>query len=97
VATVNLGASDSITASANTGSAQLPLALKICQTDPASGACLSTQAVSATTTIGPILTPTFGIFGSVTGSIPLDPANSRIFVSDSAGVVRGSTSVAVAT
>jgi probable HAF family extracellular repeat protein len=51
VATVDVGAGDTITAAANTGSATLPLALALCQTDPTSGACLAPPATSVTTAI----------------------------------------------
>jgi hypothetical protein len=65
VATVNLGIDATITATANTGAANLPVTLAVCQTNP-SGACLATPAPSVTTDIQPNATPTFGIF--VTGS-----------------------------
>jgi hypothetical protein len=101
VATVNVGAAGAITVTANTGSATLPLAITLCQTDPASGQCInpSAPAPSATTTINANATPTFAIFGQASGAIPFDPANSRIFVqfTDGGGTVRGATSVAVET
>jgi hypothetical protein len=98
-ATVNVGTGDTITASANTGSATLPLALTICQTNPQNGQCQAAPAATVTTTINPNATPTFSIFGTASGTIPFDPANSRIFVvfSDSSNAVRGETSVAVET
>ena len=99
VATVNLGASASITATANTGAQSLPLNIGICQTNPATGACLAAIGSSVTTTINANSTPTFGIFATATSSIAFLPAQNRIFVQfvDPSGVVRGSTSVAVAT
>jgi probable HAF family extracellular repeat protein len=99
VATVDVGAGDTITATANTGSATLPLALTLCQTDPTSGFCMAAPSTSVTTTIAANATPTFGIFGTASGAIAFDPANSRIFVqfTDSGGAVRGETSVAVET
>jgi hypothetical protein len=99
VATVNLGAGDAITASINTGGATLPLGLALCQTNPSTGQCISPVGATVTTTIAADATPTFGIFGNASGAIPFDPANSRIFVqfNDSAGAVRGETSVAVET
>jgi hypothetical protein len=99
VATVNVGASGAITASANTGSATLPVTLTICQTDPTSGNCLAAPAASVATTINASQTPTFGIFVAGSGTVPFDPANSRVFVqfADSGGTVRGETSVAVRT
>jgi probable HAF family extracellular repeat protein len=99
VATVDVGAGGTITATANTGSATLPLALSLCQTDPTSGACLAPPSASVMATIAANATPTFGIFGTASGAIAFDPANSRIFVqfTDSGGAVRGETSVAVET
>jgi hypothetical protein len=99
VATVNLGAPAVITATANTGAVSLPLALSICQTDPATGQCLGAAAASAATVINANATPTFAIFATATGSLPFLPSTNRIFVafSDANGIVRGSTSVAVAT
>jgi hypothetical protein len=97
VATVNVGASAQITATANTGAVTLPLAIALCQTDPTSGQCLSPPASSVTTTVNANATPTLGMFATASGSVPFDPANNRIFVQfgDAGGVVRGSTSVAV--
>jgi hypothetical protein len=99
VATVNLGIDATITASANTGTANLPVTLLVCQTDPTSGTCLAAPAASVTTDIPPNATPTFGIF--VTGSAPVAdmPGVNRIFVTftDSGGTLRGETSVAVRT
>ena len=51
VATVNVGASGNITATADTGGATLPVNLSICQTNPGTGACLASPAGSVTTTI----------------------------------------------
>jgi FG-GAP-like repeat len=99
VATVNVGAGGSITASADTGSASLPINISLCQTDPATGQCISSISSSATTTINANSTPTFGIFVQGSGNVPFDPATNRIFVrfKDGGGVTRGSTSVAVRT
>ncbi len=100
VATVNVGASSSITASADTGSATLPVSLTLCQTNPTTGACLSPAASSTPSiTIAANQTPTFSIFVNGSGAIAADPANKRIFVrfKDSGLVTRGSTSVAVTT
>jgi hypothetical protein len=99
VATVNLGSGDTITAGTNTGSATLPLAITICQTDPTSGQCLQPPATSVSTSIASNATPTFAIFAAASGAISFDPANSRLFVTftDSTGAIRGETSVAVET
>jgi hypothetical protein len=99
VATVNVGASGSITASADTGSASLPVSIFLCQTDPATGQCISAIGPSVTTTINANAIPTFGIFVQGGGNVPFDPAANRIFVrfKDAGAVTRGSTSVAVRT
>jgi YVTN family beta-propeller protein len=99
VATVNLGMDATIMAAANTGTANLPVTLMLCQTDPTSGACLASPSASVTAGIPPNATPTFGIFA--TGSAPVAdmPGINRIFVTftDVNGVLRGETSVAVRT
>ena len=99
VATVNVGATGAITASADTGGLALPVNISLCQTDPASGQCISGIGPSVTTQINANATPTFGIFVQGNGNVPFDPAANRIFVrfKDSGGVTRGSTSVAVRT
>jgi hypothetical protein len=98
VATVNVGSADTITASA-APSVILPLFLSICETNPATGACLSAPATSVTTPIKTGAIPTFSIFVTGTGMVPFDPASNRIFVrfKDAGGVTRGSPSVAVRT
>ena len=99
VATVNVGTTGALSVSADTGTATLPLALALCQTDPTTGVCINPttpQAASVDVTIDADATPTFAVF--VTGSdvVPFDPANSRVFVRfDEAGTTRGATSVAV--
>jgi len=102
VATVNVGATSSITATADTGSATLPASISLCQTDPLTAACINptiptTGAV--TLDINSNDTPTFAVFVQGTDGIALDPANSRVFVrfSDANGLESGSTSVAVQT
>jgi predicted outer membrane repeat protein len=99
VSTVNVGATESITAIADTGSATLPINISLCETNPSTGACISTIGSSVTTTINANATPTFGIFVHGNGTVPFDPAANRIFVrfKDSSNLTRGSTSVAVRT
>lgn len=99
VATANVGASGAITASADTGGTSLPVTLLLCQTNPATGACLASPAGSVTTQIAANATPTFGIFVAGTAPVPFDPAKSRIFVrfTDAGAMTRGATSVAVRT
>jgi hypothetical protein len=99
VATDNLGSSDTITVATNTGSATLPITVSICETNPSTGACLAPPSANVSTTIATNATPTFGIFVSASATVPLNPANSRVFVTftDSTNAIRGETSVAVET
>ena len=75
--------------------------LALCQTDPATSACVNppTPESFAIVTVETNSTVTFAAFVTGTGHVPFDPANNRIFVSftDVGGVTRGSTSVAVTT
>jgi hypothetical protein len=98
-ATVNVGAGGLLTVSADTGAANLPLSLVLCQTNPATGACLAPATPSVTVPIDANATPTFSIFVGASGAVPFDPAFNRIFVrfTDGGGVTRGATSVAVRT
>jgi hypothetical protein len=97
VATVNVGVNGTITASADTGSASLPLSVFLCETNPATGQCISAIGPSVTTQINANATPTFAILVQGSGNIPFDPATNRIFVrfKDNGNVTRGATSVAV--
>jgi len=99
VATVNVGTAASITVSGDTGAATLPVSITICETNPASGACLAPPSATVNSSVGTNATPTFGFF--VTGSGPVAdlPGANRVFArfKDSGGAVRGSTSVAVRT
>ena len=99
VATVNLGIDATITAAANTGTANLPVTLTVCQTNSTSGTCLAAPAPSATTDIQPNATPTFGIFVTGSAAVANSPGVNRVFVTftDSGGTLRGETSVAVRT
>ncbi len=99
VATANVGATDTITASVDTGGVALPVAVSICQSDPLTGQCISPTMSSVVTTLDADETAAFVIFLDASGTIPFDPANKRVFVRfrDAGGVTRGSTSVAVRT
>jgi hypothetical protein len=99
VATVNVGTGSMITASADTGGGAPPVGILLCQTNPATGQCMSPLQASVPVQINAGATPTFGIFVTGAAVVPFDPANNRIFVrfKDVGGVTRGSTSVAVRT
>jgi len=99
VASVNVGTGSQITVTADTGGAVLPIAIALCETNPASGDCLGPMGSMVTTQIAAGATPTFGIFIQGGGVVAFSPGVNRIFVrfSDPGGVIRGSTSVAVRT
>ena len=80
VATVNVGATGAITASADTGATSLPLTVSLCETNPATGQCISGIGSTVATTINANATPTFGIFVQASGNVPFDPAANRVFV-----------------
>ena len=99
VATVNVGTAAQITAAPDTGAADLPITLLLCETNPSTGACISDLGAEVDTLIGANATPTFAIFPTGTAPVDFDPGNKRVFVRfrDDSGEVRGSTSVAVKT
>ena len=99
VATINVGAPGTLTVSVDTGSAQLPLATAICQTNSTTGQCLAPPSATVSANFTANGTPTFAIFATATGQIPFAPGSSRIFVrfKDGNGVSHGSTSEAVET
>jgi hypothetical protein len=99
VATSNLGIGDTISVTADTGAAALPLTVLACRSDPATAQCADPPAPSLDVFIGAGETPTFSFFATAGGLIVLDPAANRIFVRFRAsnGLVRGATGVAVTT
>jgi hypothetical protein len=98
-ATINLGSDSTITAAANTGTANLPVTLTLCQTNPTTGACMAAPAPTVTTDIPPNATPTFGVFVTGSDAVADMPGVNRIFVTftGSRGTLRGETSVAART
>ena len=99
VASINVGATEALTLSANTGTATLPVALTICLTDPTSGQCLTTPAPTVSLQYTAGAAPTFSVFLQSSGAIPFDPAASRVYLrfTDIYGDERGMTSVAIET
>jgi len=101
-ATVNVGTASTITVSADTGDASLPVSIALCETDPATSVCINPTVPTLDPVTIPIAagaTPTFAFFVTGADTVPFDPENNRIFVhfKDADGVTRGSTSVAVQT
>jgi len=100
VASVNVGASDSLMVSVDTGSATLPIVTSICETDPATSVCINPTTPTTgdvSLTIDANATPTFAVFVQGSEDVAVDPANKRVFVrfKDASGVTRGSTNVAI--
>ncbi len=97
VAAANVGSAGTVIALADTGPATLPLALTICRTDPFTGVCFAPPAQVVSFALNSDETATYSIFATATATIPFLPAANRIYVRfvDTAGVLRGSTSVAV--
>jgi hypothetical protein len=99
VATINLGVDATITATANTGAANLPVITLLCQTNPTTGNCLAPPSSTVSTDIPANATPTFGVFVTGSAAVADMPGVNRIFVTftDAGGTLRGETSVAVRT
>jgi hypothetical protein len=95
VAMSNVGASDTVTISADTGSRAQPISLQLCQTDPGTGACISATGPSVSFMLNGGANATVAVFVNAGGGIGLDPAGNRIFVRATAGGQPvGATSVA---
>ncbi len=97
LAGVNIGAQDTITVTPRTNFTS-PLVLNICDTTgQAGGACINPPASNVVVVFEKDVARTLSVFGSSGQAIALDPAGKRVFVDfvDSAGKIRGSTSVAV--
>ncbi|WP_421785623.1 peptidoglycan DD-metalloendopeptidase family protein [Hyphobacterium sp.] len=76
------------------------LRLRICETDPDTGACLAAAGDSITRVFAADESASFAVFARGGGSaVPFAPASNRIqlIATDENGVIRGSTSVAVRT
>jgi cytochrome c peroxidase len=70
----------------------------ICETNPATGACLAPAAADVDFFIGANASASFAVFVREGLPVSFDPANNRILVEfTEAGALRGSTSVAVRT
>ncbi len=98
VAVSNVGAAGTVTFSGEASSASVPATVTVCQTVPATGACMATPSADVDATLGAGDTATFAVFVTETANIVFDPANARIFGRFRDGSsIKGSTSVAVRT
>ncbi len=97
VATVNIGASGSFTASVDDADLGLPLGAFICKTD-AQGACENDPASNVAFPLASNEIALFSVFVAGQGNIAFDAANHRLFLRlEQQGITRGATSVAVRT
>ena len=100
-ATVNIGATGTITASVDDNGAKLALTALLCVTDPATGVCTNpaAPASSVSFSLANGTSATVAVFVTGTGIVPFDPGNNRLFLrfKTADGVTRGATSVAVRT
>jgi hypothetical protein len=99
VATFNVGVTGTITASADTGGATVPVTILLCETTPATGACKATPTATVARSVATSETPTYGVFVTGGGSVAFSPGVNRVYVrfKDAGGETRGATSVAVRT
>ena len=99
VATINVGAAETISVSADTGNASLPVTVFVCETDPVTALCQDDPAPTVTANLSSGQTSTFSFFVVGAGTVPFDPAGNRIFArfENATGQSRGATSVAVLT
>ncbi|WP_421792643.1 peptidoglycan DD-metalloendopeptidase family protein [Hyphobacterium sp.] len=96
----NVGAEGELTVRPSGTGLANSLRLRLCETDPATGACLAAPAESLTRTFASNETASFAVFARGLGeAVAFSPAANRIRLTatDSEGVTRGSTSVAVRT
>ncbi len=98
IATANIGAATQLTGRVRFSDPSLPLTATVCETNPATAACKQPATPSVTRTFAHDETATFTVFLQATGNVPPDYANNRVLLEfvDAIGVVRGSTSAAVA-
>jgi hypothetical protein len=103
VAATNIGASGPLIAKVRLSDSSLPLTATVCQTDPNTGQCLSPPSSSVPVTVNHNQNTTWTAFLTANGTIPVDPAHSRVYFEfyddnlGSPGTIRGSTNVAVTT
>ena len=99
ISTVNIGAATQLTGRVRFSDPSLPLTATVCETNPTTAECKQSPGPSVTRTFDHNETATFTVFLKASGTIPPDFANNRVLLEfvDTDGVVRGSTSAAVAT
>lgn len=99
VATANVGAAGEITVRPDVGELEVSVDLFVCETDPVSGVCKQSPSAEVTVNAPALATTTFAVFVNADlSAVEFRPDINRVFVRffDSAGEIRGSTSVALA-
>lgn len=95
-AAVNIGPSAFLEVRPDTGDTRLNVGLTICETNPATGACLAPPGGSVTVQFLTNTPRTFTVFATASGATPFlpDVARVRLGFRDAVGAVVGMTSVA---
>ena len=95
---INIGQNSLITTRVDDDGAGLPLTITLCQTN-AQGTCLSAPSDHVSINLAHNETVFYAVFMTATGDISFDPALHRLTLrfEDSAGTLRGATSIAVRT
>ncbi|MEN0653525.1 MULTISPECIES: S8 family serine peptidase [Hyphobacterium] len=99
VAAVNIGAAQTVTITPGTGGVSLPLTIDMCETNPATGACLTGRTPTVAVNFAANETRTFSIFVRSTGAVAFTPSTNRVFVTftNATPATVGATGVAVRT
>jgi len=97
ISTYNTGIGGRIVVSADTGPANLPVTVTVCDTVPAPATCRQAPAPSIQVDIPSGGITTFSVFVNATDVVPFVPETNRVFVryNGADGVFHGSTSVAI--
>lgn len=96
---INIGAAGDVTLRADLGAGNVPAEVEMCETNPATGACLGARTPFVTVNFAQNQTRTFAVFLRAHGPVQFAPERFRtFFVFEDAGRVRrGGTNVAVRT
>ncbi|MEE2567011.1 M64 family metallopeptidase [Hyphobacterium marinum] len=99
VSAVNIGAAGDVIVRADLGPVSLPIEADICETNPATGQCVTDRLNRLPVTFGANEIKTFAVRLRARGPIQFAPERYRIFLlfQDGGNVSRGGTSVAVRT
>ncbi|WP_421789113.1 S8 family serine peptidase [Hyphobacterium sp.] len=99
VAAVNIGAGQTVTVTPGTGGIPIPAltVLEICETNPATGQCISARGASVNVNFANNETRTFTVFVRANAAVDFIPAQNRVVITftNGANTTVGATSVAV--